>query len=159
MYAKSMAKANKEIQDANAQRRTPPYSILQDPGKPSWERSWWERNGKTYRPFAIVVGFGLALMLLALMLAEFGVAKANAAPLPSNPPTGVLAASNWGAAAPVPAPMPVRYFAPKGVVCPVGLDTGSGSPIRTLELRLPEERCALTAILVGDDVSVEAPRE
>lgn len=144
-------------------------SINDDPpGKPSWKRNWWDRHGHTAVPHAIAVGIGLAVVLLALLLAECAPAHAATAPVPSTSAGVQLEGWEWGPGSaqggPVPAPMPNRFegFPGKLQICRI-LDSwrwGPNAPaIRTLELRFPEQRCALQNIPVGYDSEAYTPGE
>lgn len=138
------------------------------PGKPSWKRSWWDRNSHTAVPHAIAVGIGLAVMLLALLLAECAPAHAAAAPVPSTGTGAQLDVSNWGPGSvqggPVPAPMPNWFETPIGKlqICKIldAWDWGNNrGPIHTLELRIDEQRCALKNIPAGYNSEAYPPGE
>jgi hypothetical protein len=143
-------------------------SIRDETGKPSWKRNWWDRNQHNAKPHLIAVGIGLVVMFLALILAECGSAHAATAPVPSTSAGVQLDPSNWGPGSaqggPVPAPMPNRFegFPGKLQICRI-LDSwrwGPNAPaIRTLELRFPEQRCALQNIPVGYDSEAYTPGE
>jgi len=155
-------------------------NIRQDRGRPSWKRNqaenWWVRNQHTVKPHAIAVGIGLVLMVLALILADVASAHAAPAPLPSTAAGTQLDMSNWltGSAqgGPHPAPMPQYWETPLGKlqICRIldqwnwGLldqwNWGPSAPgIRTLELRLDEQRCALKNIPVGSVSEANLPGE
>ncbi len=139
------------------------FSIQDDRGLPSWKRKSklqdiWNSNRHVIRPHLIALGVGVVTFGL-LFGPEVLLGSAHASIAGSNPPPIVLDQSKWGPVAPVPAPMPRRWVAPKGILCPETGSAGSSSKIHTLELRLPASRCALTFVPVGLDFAVSPPGE